>query len=61
MCRVIGQEEEKVPEVTFLQVLKWNLPEWPYMVVGVICAIINGAMQPAFAIIFAKIIAVRVE
>ncbi|XP_031432465.1 ATP-binding cassette, sub-family B (MDR/TAP), member 4 isoform X2 [Clupea harengus] len=56
-----AEEEEKVPEVTFLQVLKWNLPEWPYMVVGVICAIINGAMQPAFAIIFAKIIAVFAE
>ncbi|KAL2084174.1 hypothetical protein ACEWY4_019692 [Coilia grayii] len=54
-------EEEKVPEVSFLEVLKWNLPEWPYMVVGILCAIINGGMQPAFAVILSKIVAVFVE
>ncbi|KAJ8353931.1 hypothetical protein SKAU_G00214980 [Synaphobranchus kaupii] len=51
-------EEEKVPPVSFLKVLRLNLPEWPYIVVGIICATINGGMQPAFAIIFSKIIAV---
>ncbi|XP_051576241.1 ATP-dependent translocase ABCB1-like isoform X2 [Myxocyprinus asiaticus] len=54
-------EEEKVPEVSFLTVLKLNKPEWPYIVIGVFCAIINGALQPAFAIIFSKIIAVFAE
>uniref|UniRef100_A0A671LL31 ATP-binding cassette sub-family B member 5 n=1 Tax=Sinocyclocheilus anshuiensis TaxID=1608454 RepID=A0A671LL31_9TELE len=46
------------PNVSFLTVLKLNKPEWPYMVVGVLCATINGGMQPAFAVIFSKIIAV---
>uniref|UniRef100_A0A672QJH2 ATP-binding cassette sub-family B member 5 n=1 Tax=Sinocyclocheilus grahami TaxID=75366 RepID=A0A672QJH2_SINGR len=41
--------------------LKLNKPEWPYMVVGVLCATINGGMQPAFAVIFSKIIAVFAE
>ncbi|XP_036395228.1 ATP-binding cassette, sub-family B (MDR/TAP), member 4 [Megalops cyprinoides] len=55
------EEEEKVPEVSFLKVLRLNLPEWPYIVVGIFCAIVNGGMQPAFAIIFSKIIAVFAE
>uniref|UniRef100_A0A8C7M242 ATP-binding cassette, sub-family B (MDR/TAP), member 4 n=1 Tax=Oncorhynchus mykiss TaxID=8022 RepID=A0A8C7M242_ONCMY len=53
--------EEEIPPVSFLKVLKLNLPEWPYMVVGVICATINGGMQPFFAVIFSKIIAVFAE
>uniref|UniRef100_A0A8D3C149 ATP-binding cassette, sub-family B (MDR/TAP), member 4 n=1 Tax=Scophthalmus maximus TaxID=52904 RepID=A0A8D3C149_SCOMX len=52
------EEDEDVPPVSFLKVLRLNLPEWPYIVVGTICAVINGAMQPAFAIIFSKIITV---
>ncbi|KAM3873324.1 ATP-dependent translocase ABCB1 [Diretmus argenteus] len=55
------EEDEKVPPVSFLKVLRLNLPEWPYIVVGLICATINGAMQPVFAIVFSKIIAVFAE
>ncbi|KAJ8291016.1 hypothetical protein GJAV_G00020440 [Gymnothorax javanicus] len=51
-------EEEKVPPVSFLKVLRLNRPEWPYIAVGVLCATINGLMQPLFAIIFSKIIGV---
>uniref|UniRef100_A0A8D3DH01 ATP-binding cassette, sub-family B (MDR/TAP), member 4 n=1 Tax=Scophthalmus maximus TaxID=52904 RepID=A0A8D3DH01_SCOMX len=54
-------QDEDVPPVSFLKVLRLNLPEWPYIVVGTICAVINGAMQPAFAIIFSKIITVFAE
>uniref|UniRef100_A0A8B9KWW1 ABC-type xenobiotic transporter n=1 Tax=Astyanax mexicanus TaxID=7994 RepID=A0A8B9KWW1_ASTMX len=46
------------PDVSFFTVLGLNKTEWPYMVLGVFCAIINGGMQPAFAIIFSKIISV---
>uniref|UniRef100_A0AAY4AHF9 ATP-binding cassette, sub-family B (MDR/TAP), member 4 n=1 Tax=Denticeps clupeoides TaxID=299321 RepID=A0AAY4AHF9_9TELE len=52
------QDVDKESNVNFLHVLKWNLPEWPYMVLGVFCATINGGLQPAFAVIFSKIIAV---
>ncbi|XP_066501736.1 ATP-binding cassette, sub-family B (MDR/TAP), member 4 [Hoplias malabaricus] len=51
-------KEEKVPEVSFFKVLSLNKTEWPYIVVGVFCAIINGGMQPAFAVIFSKMVAV---
>uniref|UniRef100_A0A9J8DCR1 ATP-binding cassette sub-family B member 5 n=1 Tax=Cyprinus carpio carpio TaxID=630221 RepID=A0A9J8DCR1_CYPCA len=53
-----GGKQENAPNISFLTVLKLNQPEWPYMVVGVLCATINGGLQPAFAVIFSKIIAV---
>ncbi|XP_072010354.1 ATP-dependent translocase ABCB1 isoform X3 [Engystomops pustulosus] len=49
---------EQVPPVSFFKIMRLNKPEWPYFVVGIICALINGATQPAFAIIFSKIIGV---
>ncbi|XP_049586739.1 ATP-dependent translocase ABCB1 isoform X4 [Syngnathus scovelli] len=55
------QEDENVPPVSFLKVMRFNLPEWPYIFVGTICASINGAMQPLFAVIFSKIITVFAE
>ncbi|XP_006729668.1 phosphatidylcholine translocator ABCB4 [Leptonychotes weddellii] len=50
--------EENVPPVSFLKVLKLNETEWPYFVVGTLCAMANGALQPAFSIIFSEMIAV---
>uniref|UniRef100_A0A7N8XL94 ATP-binding cassette, sub-family B (MDR/TAP), member 4 n=1 Tax=Mastacembelus armatus TaxID=205130 RepID=A0A7N8XL94_9TELE len=41
-------DEENVPLVSFFKIIRLNLPEWPYIVVGTICAIINGVMQPIF-------------
>ncbi|XP_068179994.1 ATP-dependent translocase ABCB1 isoform X2 [Antennarius striatus] len=55
------EEDEKVPSVSFFKVLRVNSSEWPYMLVGTICAMINGAVQPAFAVIFSKIITVFAE
>ncbi|XP_054636999.1 ATP-dependent translocase ABCB1-like isoform X2 [Dunckerocampus dactyliophorus] len=55
------EEDEKVPPVSFFKVMRFNLPEWPYILVGTICATINGAMQPLFAILFSKIITVFAE
>ncbi|KAM6201356.1 phosphatidylcholine translocator ABCB4 isoform 2-T2 [Rhynchocyon petersi] len=45
-----------VPPVSFLKVLKLNKTEWPYFVVGTVCAIANGALQPAFSLIFSEMI-----
>ncbi|XP_054511882.2 ATP-dependent translocase ABCB1 isoform X5 [Pan troglodytes] len=52
--------DESIPPVSFWRIMKLNLTEWPYFVVGVFCAIINGGLQPAFAIIFSKIIGDKV-
>lgn len=53
-------QDENVPPVSFWRILKLNITEWPYFVVGIFCAIINGGLQPAFSIIFSRIIGVSV-
>ncbi|CAH7467323.1 ATP-dependent translocase ABCB1 [Phodopus roborovskii] len=50
--------DEEVPPVSFWRILKLNSSEWPYFVVGILCAIINGGLQPAFSIIFSKVVGV---
>lgn len=50
-----------MPSVSFLKVMKLNKTEWPYFVVGTVCAIANGALQPAFSIIFSEMIAVSLQ
>ena len=47
-----------MPLVSFWRILKLNSTEWPYFVVGTLCAIINGGLQPAFAVIFSKVVGV---
>ena len=44
--------------MSMLRVFRLNAPEWLYMVVGCFFSLINGATQPAFAIIFAEVIGV---
>ncbi|XP_057614396.1 multidrug resistance protein 2 isoform X1 [Chionomys nivalis] len=51
-------QDEDVPLVSFWRILKLNITEWPYLVVGVFCAVISGCMQPVFAIVFSRIIGV---
>ncbi|KAL1778304.1 phosphatidylcholine translocator ABCB4 isoform X1 [Sigmodon hispidus] len=50
--------DANVPPVSFLKVLKLNKTEWPYFVVGTLCAIVNGALQPAISIILSEMIAI---
>lgn len=57
-ARFCALQDEDVPDVSFFSVLRLNIPEWPYIFVGTFCAMINGAMQPVFAILFSKIITV---
>ncbi|NXI44826.1 MDR1 protein, partial [Galbula dea] len=50
--------EAKLPPAPFLKILKLNKTEWPYFLGGTLCAIINGGLQPSFAIVFSEIIGV---
>ncbi|XP_061811583.1 ATP-dependent translocase ABCB1-like isoform X3 [Nerophis lumbriciformis] len=50
--------DENVPLVSFLKVMRFNLPEWPYFLFGIICAALNGIMQPMFDVIVTKFIVV---
>ena len=38
-----------------------NKPEWWIILIGCICSIISGAIQPAFAIVFSRVINVFQE
>ncbi|XP_068260557.1 ATP-dependent translocase ABCB1-like [Nyctibius grandis] len=53
--------DEELPSAPFLKIMKLNKTEWPYIVAGTLCAVINGALQPAFAIIFSEIIGIFSE
>ncbi|XP_071591272.1 ATP-dependent translocase ABCB1 isoform X2 [Heliangelus exortis] len=57
----MSSPDEELPPAPFLKIMKLNKTEWPYFVFGIFCAIINGALQPAFAIIFSEIIGVFTE
>ncbi|XP_054240801.1 ATP-binding cassette sub-family B member 5 [Indicator indicator] len=52
----IELEEENLPAVPYSRILALNKPEWLYVLLGVIAAAISGAVHPAFAVIFGKII-----
>ncbi|XP_009887262.1 PREDICTED: multidrug resistance protein 1 [Charadrius vociferus] len=53
--------DEELPPASFVKIMKLNKTEWPYFVAGTLCAIINGGLQPAFAIIFSEIIGIFSE
>ncbi|XP_061441602.1 ATP-dependent translocase ABCB1 isoform X2 [Rhineura floridana] len=52
------QPNENLPPVSFVKIMKLNLSEWPYLLVGTLAALINGGLQPAFAVIFSEIIGI---
>ncbi|KAI5107316.1 bile salt export pump, partial [Silurus meridionalis] len=57
------REETKSDEMTKLtesapvvRILKYNQPEWPYMLLGSLGAAINGSVNPMYALLFSQII-----
>lgn len=50
------EESEKVEKTPglMMRLLRLNSPEWPFILVGSLSAIIMGASFPAFAIIFGE-------
>jgi len=47
--------------VSMTRLMKMNATEWPYIVIGCIMALAQGAVQPAFALIFAIMLGVSNE
>ena len=47
-------QEEKLPEASMMRILRFNSPEWLYIVVGLFSAALVGAQNPCFAILFAE-------
>lgn len=54
-------QDENAPPVSFFEVMRLNISEWPYILVGAISAMINGVMPPAFSFLFATIVGVGVH
>lgn len=50
-------DEEKGTKVSFLRLLNMNSKEWPYVVVGVLCAAATGSVMPLFADLLGSVIA----
>nr|XP_053626234.1 LOW QUALITY PROTEIN: ATP-dependent translocase ABCB1-like [Cherax quadricarinatus] len=49
-------EEDEDRQVTLYKILMMNLPEWPYILLGVICSAMMGATTPIFAILFGEVL-----
>uniref|UniRef100_A0A670XZQ9 Bile salt export pump n=1 Tax=Pseudonaja textilis TaxID=8673 RepID=A0A670XZQ9_PSETE len=50
------EEREEVAPANVTRILKYNAPEWPYMVLGSLGAGVNGAVNPLYALLFSQIL-----
>ncbi|XP_036850929.2 bile salt export pump isoform X1 [Manis javanica] len=48
--------EEKIEPAPVRRILKFNAPEWPYMLVGAVGAAVNGTITPLYAFLFSEIL-----
>jgi len=50
------KKKKKLIDVPFSRLIGLNRPEVPYIIIGCVCAAINGATQPVFSIIFSEMV-----
>ena len=50
--------DKEIPSVSLLRVFALNSKEWWLILLGVVGAILNGAIYPVFAILFGEILSV---
>lgn len=50
-------DEEEVEPAPVTRILKYNAPEWPYMVFGTFGAAVNGGVNPVYSLLFSQILA----
>uniref|UniRef100_A0A8D3C453 ATP-binding cassette, sub-family B (MDR/TAP), member 11a n=1 Tax=Scophthalmus maximus TaxID=52904 RepID=A0A8D3C453_SCOMX len=53
------RSNEHVESAPVARILKYNKPEWPYLLLGSLAAFANGAVIPFYAVLFSEIIGVR--
>ncbi|XP_059183904.1 bile salt export pump isoform X2 [Centropristis striata] len=51
------EEEEQVEPAPITRILKYNVPEWPYMLFGSFGAALNGGINPVYSLLFSQILA----
>uniref|UniRef100_A0A8C8RS12 ATP-binding cassette sub-family B member 5 n=1 Tax=Pelusios castaneus TaxID=367368 RepID=A0A8C8RS12_9SAUR len=52
------QESDNLGKHSYPSLFRLNKSEWPFILLGTLAAVINGASHPIFSIIFAKIVTV---
>uniref|UniRef100_A0A669C0S6 Bile salt export pump n=1 Tax=Oreochromis niloticus TaxID=8128 RepID=A0A669C0S6_ORENI len=55
----LKEDDELVEPAPVARILKYNAPEWPYMLFGSIGAAVNGGVNPVYSLLFSQILAVR--
>ncbi|XP_025315862.1 bile salt export pump isoform X2 [Canis lupus baileyi] len=48
--------EEEIEPAPVRRILKFNAPEWPYMLFGAVGAAVNGSVTPLYAFLFSQIL-----
>ena len=51
-------EEEGIQEVPFKELIKLNLPDWHFVLTGIIFSAIIGALFPLMSILFSEVLRV---
>ena len=51
-------KKEKLPKVSFRELLKLNKPDWLFVLIGVICSAMIGCLFPLMAILFSDVLRV---
>uniref|UniRef100_A0A8C2I7G7 ATP-binding cassette, sub-family B (MDR/TAP), member 11a n=1 Tax=Cyprinus carpio TaxID=7962 RepID=A0A8C2I7G7_CYPCA len=51
-----GEDKEVIEAAPVARILKYNRPEWPYMLLGSLGAAINGSVNPIYALLFSEIL-----
>uniref|UniRef100_A0A3B4ZEH0 ATP binding cassette subfamily B member 11 n=1 Tax=Stegastes partitus TaxID=144197 RepID=A0A3B4ZEH0_9TELE len=51
-----SRSNEHVEPAPVARILKYNRPEWPYMLLGSLGAAINGSINPIYAVLFSQIL-----
>uniref|UniRef100_A0A9J7WXQ7 ATP-binding cassette, sub-family B (MDR/TAP), member 11a n=1 Tax=Cyprinus carpio carpio TaxID=630221 RepID=A0A9J7WXQ7_CYPCA len=52
MLKSKRKDEEVIEPAPVARILKYNCPEWPYMLLGSLGAAINGSVNPIYALLF---------
>uniref|UniRef100_A0A671WU13 ATP-binding cassette, sub-family B (MDR/TAP), member 11a n=1 Tax=Sparus aurata TaxID=8175 RepID=A0A671WU13_SPAAU len=55
-CASSKRYNEHVEPAPVARILKYNQPEWPYMLLGSLGAAVNGSVNPIYAILFSQIL-----
>uniref|UniRef100_A0A9J8DHU7 Bile salt export pump n=1 Tax=Cyprinus carpio carpio TaxID=630221 RepID=A0A9J8DHU7_CYPCA len=58
-CGLPDDDSEEVEPAPVTRILKYNAPEWPYMLFGSFGAAVNGGVNPVYSLLFSQILAVR--